>query len=72
MNLKLDLIFLLFPENAKCAGFEMNAMKCVEAYGTLQRDKCLDYFDDLKECMYHEKEVSVFIILLIILIFFSL
>jgi len=45
-------------ENAKCAGFEMNAMKCVEAYGVLQRDKCLDYFDDLKECMYNEKQIG--------------
>jgi len=43
----------------KCADFEMRAMECLEAYGvTKGRDKCVDYLDDLRECMYMNKQLG--------------
>jgi len=43
----------------RCADFEMRAMECLEAYG-VQKGKtiCVDYMDDLRECMFQHKQLS--------------
>jgi len=43
----------------RCADFEMRAMECLEAYGVQKgRSKCVDYMDDLRECMFRHKQLS--------------
>ncbi|CAL4093266.1 unnamed protein product [Meganyctiphanes norvegica] len=45
--------------DTKCADFEMRAMECLEAYGVQKgRSRCVDYMDDLRECMYKSKQLA--------------
>jgi len=45
--------------NKRCADFEMRAMECLEAYGVQKgRAKCVDYMDDLRECMFRTKQLG--------------
>lgn len=48
--------------DSKCAGFEMRAVDCLEAYG-LNRglEKCQDLLADFKECATREKQSSRYI-----------
>ncbi|XP_068208884.1 NADH dehydrogenase [ubiquinone] iron-sulfur protein 5 [Palaemon carinicauda] len=43
----------------KCNAFEMRAVECLEAYGAAKgQEKCQDYLDDVKECMFQFKQVA--------------
>ncbi|XP_076061057.1 NADH dehydrogenase (ubiquinone) 15 kDa subunit isoform X2 [Oratosquilla oratoria] len=48
---------LTHQTNGICRDFEMRAMECLEGYGIKDgRSKCLDYMDDLRECMFRKKQ----------------
>merc|ERR1711915_709027 len=50
---------LTHQSSDKCPHFEMNFVKCVEAYGHDKgKDKCQDYLDDLRECLNEQKQLA--------------
>ncbi|XP_043463323.1 uncharacterized protein LOC122499204 [Leptopilina heterotoma] len=44
-------------DNERCIKFELNAADCLEAYGKHHANKkCIDYMDDLRECIFRNKQ----------------
>ncbi|KAK7084141.1 NADH:ubiquinone oxidoreductase, NDUFS5-15kDa, partial [Halocaridina rubra] len=55
----LSSTFLTHQAADKCNNFEMNYVKCIEAYGMGKGEaRCRDYMDDLRECQLQLKQIA--------------
>lgn len=49
-------------QNMRCRDLELNVMDCTDVYGKKGLMKqCLTEYQDLMECLYHKKQVSIFV-----------